>query len=250
MQKTLPISKIEIINKDYFIIYFKNEKLALNSKPGQFFEILPIADYKGLLRKPISVYNVKNDVIGFMIKIVGPGTKYISGLKKGDLVNILGPLGSSFTIPKNENVLLISGGIGYAPLFYLSKILKDNDNNVQWIHGGRSRNDIFDEELINYTNDGSFGKKGFVTSNLEEILLKDKIQKVFSCGPQIMMKEISKITGKFGIETFVSLESYMACGIGVCKGCSVLIEENGEFIYKTVCKDGPVFNSKEVVWDE
>ncbi len=250
MQKILPINYIEKINKDYFIIYIKNKEFALKSKPGQFFELLPMGNYKGLLRKPISIYNIENDTIGFMIKKIGYGTKYLSQLKVGDFIDFLGPLGNSFNIPMNQKVMLISGGIGYAPLFYLSKELKNKHNSVIWIHGGRSEKDIFDSNIMNYTNDGSYGKKGFVTSNLEKILEVEKIEKVFTCGPQIMMKEISKITQKKEINTEVSLESYMACGIGVCKGCSVLIKKNNENVYKTVCKDGPIFNSKEVVWDE
>ena len=250
MQKILPINYIEKLNKDYFIIYIRNNELALKSKPGQFFELLPMGNFKGLLRKPISIYNVENDTIGFMIKNIGYGTNYLSQLKVGNFIDFLGPLGNSFTIPENQKVALISGGIGYAPLFYLSKKLKDKNNSVIWIHGGRTENDIFSQDTINYTNDGSLGKKGFVTSNLEEILKNEKINKVFSCGPQIMMKEVSKITEKLNINTQVSLESYMACGIGVCKGCSVLINQNGKNEYKTVCKDGPIFNSKEVVWYE
>ncbi len=250
MQKVLPINEIEKINKDYFIIRIKNKELALNSKPGQFFELLPKGDFKGLLRKPISIYNVENDTIGFMIKNIGYGTNYLSKLKVGDFIDFLGPLGNTFQIGKNEKVLLISGGIGFAPLFYLSRKLRKNNNSVTWIHGGRSINDVFDQNIINYTDDGSFGKKGFVTSNLEEIVKRENIRKVYSCGPQIMMKKIAGITAKLEIPTQVSLESYMACGIGVCKGCSVLIKDNGEKIFKTVCKNGPIFNSNEVVWDE
>jgi dihydroorotate dehydrogenase electron transfer subunit len=239
-----------MINKEYFIIYIKNKRIALNSKPGRFFELLPKGDFKGLLRKPISIYSVVDDKVGFMIKNVGYGTNYLSQLKNGDFVDFLGPLGNTFGVVKNQRILLISGGIGFAPLYYLNQELKKNNNSVVWIHGGRSYNDIFDKTLVNYTNDGSYGIKGFVTSDLEKILKEKKIQKVYTCGPKIMMKKVAKITDKLGVETEVSLESYMACGIGVCKGCSVLINENNSQVYKTVCKDGPIFNSKEVVWNE
>ncbi len=237
------------LNDDYFLLWIHAPEISKSISSGQFFEIKIAGNNFPLLRKPISVFEVKNENVGFMIKKIGRGTENFSHLKKNDVLDIIGPLGNSFELPSQKEVLLISGGIGYAPLHNLKKELLSNNNNVTWIHGGRSTNDIFSSDFT-FTDDGSSGQKGFVTIGMEEILLKKKFDLIYCCGPKIMMKKCSEIAKKFHTKMFVSLEEYMACGIGVCHGCAVAIKKNDSFTYKTVCKDGPIFNSNEVIWNE
>ncbi len=241
------ITENQILNDSYFILTVKRSKEFGEILPGQFFEMrLPDDEYS--LKIPISVYDANPFIIRFMIKTIGGGTDYLSTLEEGTELEIMGPLGNSFPMVEDKNVLLISGGIGYAPLYYLENELSKN-NSVQWIHGGRSEEDIFDADMI-ATDDGSIGHKGFVTDLIDEALKVGKPDVIYCCGPDIMMKNCYNLLKDTGIPFYVSLEEYMACGIGVCYGCVVKIKEGDEAVFKTVCKDGPIFDASKVVWDD
>ncbi len=237
------------INNNYFILDIKTQ-YKLNShlgKPGQFYEI-QMPDFPNKLRIPISIFKIEKDTISFMIKIAGQGTDYLSKLENGVKINILGPLGNEFSIPETkQSILLISGGIGYAPLFFFKNHF--NLSNSVWMHGGRNSEEVFNCDLV-YTDDGSEGIKGYVTEGLEEYLDSHLVERIYTCGPKIMMKRICEIAYKHQIKVEASLEEYMACGMGVCYGCVVKIKNDQDFQYKTVCKDGPIFLGEEVIWDE
>ena len=243
-QNNFIISKIEHINDSYFVLDIDAPELAKITTAGQFFEIK--SDVQ-LLRIPISIYDVQNNIIRLMIKKLGEGTEALSKLNVGDNIDILGPLGNSFPLHQNKKVLLVSGGIGYPPLSFLKKNLQNCD--VFWIHGGRTCDDVFPADMI-FTDDGSKGRKGFVTVGVEEKLSLENFDIVYTCGPKIMMQNIFSIAKKYDVPVQVSLEEYMACGVGVCYGCVVPIIENEEIVYKRVCKDGAIFDAKTVVWDE
>ncbi|PID28333.1 MAG: dihydroorotate dehydrogenase electron transfer subunit [Candidatus Cloacimonadota bacterium] len=251
MLKICPVTKIEKLNPEYYLLSFQDKEMAELSLPGQFYEIKIPGDAESMLRIPISVYDIREDEIVLMIKVVGKGTAGFMNLKPGDDLDVIGPLGNSFTVPENKNVLLVSGGIGYAPLFLLNKILLQKNNKVTRLHGGRGADDVFEAEYI-FTDDGSIGEKGFVTIGLAKLLKENKYDIAYTCGPDIMMKNCFEITRKANLKLEVSLEEYMACGIGVCYGCAVGIKDNSKqgFSYKRVCKDGPVFDASEVVWNE
>lgn len=214
--------------------------------PGQFYEI-QMPDFPNKLRIPISIFKIEEDIVSFFIKKIGEGTQYLSKLENGTQINILGPLGNHFSFSDPEtSILLISGGIGYAPLFFLKKMY--SPLNAVWMHGGKSTNEIFSADII-YTDDGSEGKKGFITDDLREYLKNNTIERIYTCGPKIMMKKICEIANEFNIPVEASLEEYMACGVGVCHGCVVKIKNYQDFDYKTVCKDGPIFTNEEILWD-
>ncbi|MDD3051906.1 MAG: dihydroorotate dehydrogenase electron transfer subunit, partial [Candidatus Cloacimonetes bacterium] len=234
------ITRLDRLSIDYFIVWVKAYEKMLDAIPGQFFEIkIPGSDLS-LLRKPISIYDIRDEEIGFMIKRIGYGTDMLSKAKEGQILDIIGPLGNGFSDSENKDILLISGGIGYAPLFYLKRKL-ERKNNVVWMHGGRTKNDVFHSCNIIYTDDGSSGIRGLVTDGLELILAEKKFAMIYCCGPDQMMKRCSEIASKLNCEMEVSLEEYMGCGIGACYGCVVSIREDNNTVYKRVCKEGPVF---------
>lgn len=248
--KKIPVLKIEHINTDYFMLSVQDKDLTQSIKPGQFFQVKDPDKIIPLLPRPFSVYKVKEDILEFLIKKVGNATTNLSNLEKGHMLQVLGPLGNGFPIVNDKKVLLVSGGIGFAPLPYLMEKLKQNENDIFFYHGGRKKNDIFCDDVENCTDDGSFGHAGFVTKYVEEHLNSTHIDVVYACGPEPMMKALTSICSKRNIPIYVSMERVMACGVGACCGCVISIKENDETVYKKVCKDGPVFDGAKVVWDE
>ncbi len=182
-----------------------------------------------------------------MIKRLGRGTSSLGELKIGELIDLIGPLGTPFPLVKGKHVVLISGGVGYPPLWLLRKELSES-NPICWIHGGNSKMDIFPCNEI-WTVDGSIGNKGFVTEGLESYCTKKKVDIIYACGPEAMLKAIASTAKKHGVELVVSMEAYMACGVGVCYGCAIPCGSLENIKYKRVCKDGPVFNADEICWD-
>ncbi len=175
----------------------------------------------------------------------------MSESKEGEYINILGPLGEQFPLEVDKNVLVIGGGIGVAPLIYLSEYLKLNENRVKFLAGFESKKFNYIEDLYSilspndvkiFTDDGTEGNEGFPTDYMEKMINKYDI--VYSCGPEIMMKKANKIAKDNNIKIYHSLEEIMGCGVGVCMGCAV-DTVNG---YKLVCKDGPIFEGKELKW--
>jgi len=245
----------EELSDDYFILWIWDEALGAAGRPGQFYEIRALASLKNAsnvnkipkLFKPISIYDNQGGRIGFMIKKVGEGTIALSKLRAGDMLELIGPAGNGFPIYRGKRILLISGGIGYPPMWYLQKELI-NHNQLYWMHGGAKQGDIFPCDEI-WTDDGSIGRKGRVCDGMAANISKNEIDIVYSCGPLPMLAEASRITNELEIEHYCSLESYMACGIGVCHGCAVPIGSKEAWDYKRVCKEGPVFKAEEVRWE-
>jgi dihydroorotate dehydrogenase electron transfer subunit len=249
LNQILPISSIEHLNAAYFIITVDLGDSAAEIKAGQFFQIKSNEMRFPMLRKPISTYNVEGNYVSFMIKIMGKGTEILSKLRTGNRLDILGPLGNSFPLTHQKKVVLVSGGIGYPPLWLLKKELLKSQNQFYWLHGGRDMHDIFPADEI-WTDDGSYGNKGFVTEGLAAFLQKDHPDAIYACGPKAMLYACHELAIRHNVILYVSLEEYMACGIGVCHGCAVAVKSDDQtgFTYKTVCKDGPVFDSREIVW--
>ncbi|MBP7309860.1 MAG: dihydroorotate dehydrogenase electron transfer subunit [Candidatus Cloacimonetes bacterium] len=240
---------------NYFILWIWDEGLGKKCRPGQFFELRAHASLSDpessrclpKLFKPISIYDNAGGRIGFFIKKVGQGTASLARLKAGDMLELVGPLGNGFPIVSGRRILMVSGGIGYPPLWYLQKELI-NHNLIFWLHGGASQDDIFPCDEV-WTVDGSIGHKGLVTDGLEALLSSKQIDLIFSCGPIPMLKQIAAIATSRGIEHYASLEAYMACGIGVCHGCAVPVGTENDWTYLRACKEGPVFNAADVLWE-
>lgn len=213
-------------------------------KPGQFF-MLKTLDNAFLLPRPISVNDADENTVTFLYRTEGAGTTKISSLREGDELQLFGPLGNGFDTERlNGKIAVVGGGIGIAPLLYLVKILgkradaylgfRDKDNlytlNEFQEHAGRT---------VVVTEDGSMGEKGFVTDYVDY----SGYDFVVTCGPEVMMNKIMKNCMENNVKCYVSLERRMACGMGVCLGCTVQTK-NGN---KRACKDGPVFSMEELL---
>lgn len=243
---------VEISPGIYKIDLFSKE-IVESAKAGQFINVYTNSS-GSLLPRPISIsqINKEKNVLTLVYAVVGKGTKALSEMKIGEEVKVLGPLGNGFNIPKEaENYIVIGGGIGTPPLVELVKQLKGNIE----VYLGFRNNPILIEEFKEYgakvyvaTEDGSVGIKGNVMDILKEKNLKADM--IYSCGPKPMLKAIAKYAAENGIKAQVSMEERMACGIGACVGCTCKTKKNGEVQNKKVCKDGPVFYSEEVVWND
>lgn len=214
-----------------------------DAKPGQFINI-KTGDNALLLRRPISVCEVKESSIIITYKVVGAGTKILSEKKPGDVLDILGPLGNGFPIVKGKKVLLVGGGIGVPPLVETAKKLKENGCIVSVVIGARNKSlVIYDDKLKEFgnvyisTDDGSIGFKGNVIECIEHNNID--FDTLYACGPNIMLKFLDK---KYeGIkEGYLSFEERMACGVGICYGCICKPREIKDGFLR-VCKEGPVF---------
>ncbi|NLK64236.1 MAG: dihydroorotate dehydrogenase electron transfer subunit [Tissierellia bacterium] len=236
-----PLVKNERISKN---IYRLSVEFYSKIKPGQFF-MLKTTDNAFLLPRPISVNDVNENLISFLYRIEGEGTKKISSLHENDEIQIFGPLGNGFELENLKGkTAVIGGGIGIAPLLYLCKAL-GKKADVYLGYRDKENMYIFDEfksfvnRCIVVTEDGSFGEKGFVTDYVDY----ENYDTVVTCGPEIMMNKIANNCKAQNIKCYVSLERRMACGIGACLGCTVETKTGN----KRACKDGPVFDSEELI---
>ena len=241
------ITKNLQLSDDTYLISLNCREVAQKALPGQFISILC---ENLILRRPFSIANVDNDIVQIIYKIKGEGTQYISKLKTGNNLNIIGPLGKGFNIT-NNNSLLIGGGVGIAPVMYLSKVLEEKRIPYHLLAGFRSMIDIpglNKEKTSIVTEDGSSELSGIINNHLEEFINRYKPEKIYACGPEPVLKFIVNMTDKYNLEAEVALEKKFACGIGVCMGCTIQITENNEIKNRQICKDGPVFDGKSVVW--
>ena len=221
---------------------------------GQF---LHIACGEGLLlRRPISVCMVQEDepqdTARVVFEVRGEGTKWLAQRQVGDKVNGLGPLGNGFTVTPNDRLLLVGGGIGVPPLLGQAAFTAKNSPAVLGFRSADRAMLVEDyrdycEAVYLCSDDGSLGRHGFVDAQLKDILEKDKnFTAVLACGPKPMLKNVAKVAAEYGVPCQVSLEERMACGVGACLGCAVQMADG---TMKHVCKDGPVFDAKEVDWN-
>ena len=246
------VHNIKNLNKDTYILELKCPKIPEHISAGNFAEIRVDHSAEVFLRRPLSVYNVdyKNQLISFFIKIVGKGTALLQEVKKGEIVNIIYPLGNSYGTKQSGKVLVIGGGSGIAPLLLLGKELKESGAEITYLLGGRTSGDIHLIEdfkqygTVNFTTeDGSLVEKGRVTDHT--IFKKiSEFSKIYTCGPDPMMKAIGKIAQQYKIPCEVSLENMMACGFGACLCCITETHEGN----KCVCTEGPVFNVNDLKW--
>lgn len=191
----------------------------------------------------------QDNTISILFKKKGDGTTYISNLKPGNEIDFIGPMGNGFNI-ENKKSLLISAGVGSAPIFYLHKKMKKLGIENFFASGFVSKQEIpsnLEFDMIT-TDDGSVGSKGSIVNYVEKIISSYNPEKIYCCGPEIVLKLISQIGENHSIPTEVAMEKVMACSIGVCKGCVIKIKKEGKIQNATVCHDGPVFNGGDVVW--
>ena len=226
----------------------KSPETAGIAKPGQFAQVLVPGK---TLRRPISFCDINGEdgTLRFVFHIRGEGTKYLANMKPGDNLNMLAPLGNGFDLGASRHALFVGGGIGVPPLLTASKRF---GTDAVLAAGFKNKENIILKEdfekngckVLIATDDGSYGHHGLVTDMIKDL----DFDAVYACGPVPMLKAVSAAAEQRGVLCYVSMEERMACGIGACLGCAVKLRgENGEY-YGHVCKDGPVFDSRSVVW--
>jgi dihydroorotate dehydrogenase electron transfer subunit len=246
-----PVKKVIELDHDIFVIKLACPQISSITRPGEFVNVKVTETIHPLLRRPFSICDVEKDNIYLMFNIFGEGTKMLAGKKPGDTLDILGPLGQGFNTEDDyETAVIVAGGLGAAPFPFLTRILKSKKEILSFI-GGRTAKDVITYGMINTytaTDDGSLGLKGNVVSLLEnniDLLKKNKI-KIFGCGPNAMLRALKEFALKHDFNCEVSTECAMACGFGICQGCPIESSSNPDK-YLLVCKDGPVFNVKDVI---
>lgn len=241
------------LNTNYVLIKMTSQKTLPEVVPGQFAEIRIDGSPTTFLRRPISINYIDkyNNEIWFLVQLVGDGTHSLSKVKKNAVVNVILPLGNGFTIPQKPiKTLLVGGGVGIAPLLYLGEKLKQANCEPIFLLGARSGKDLLQlsdfkklGEVYTTTEDGSYGEKGYVTQH--SILKNQTFDSIFTCGPKVMMIAVAKYAEINQINCEVSLENTMACGVGACLCCVEKTKDDG---HVCVCSEGPVFNSKKLLW--
>lgn len=242
------IISLDEIAQDTIKLVLKNEYISKHAKAGQFVHI-KVAEHS--LRRPISIASSDpfEQTITLLFKVIGSGTKKLASYQIGDTVDLLGPNGNPFPtsqLQEGDSVLLVGGGIGVPPLYFLAKTLAEKKVNVQAILGFQGKQYVFYHEafkalcnVIVVTDDGSYGEKGLVTDYTNQVA---PFSRYYSCGPLPMLKAVKEqLKDKEG---YLSFEQRMACGIGACYACVIPTTEDGK--YKKICHDGPVFNANEV----
>lgn len=250
----------------YHLITLAAGEIPREFKPGQFVTLAIDGISSGLiLRRSFSIYQAQDrGVYGGSLEIVvaakSEGTKWITQLRRDDAVEIVGPLGKPFPIPKDPvSCILIGGGYGSAPLFRLAEALRVKGCRVDFILGAQNSEKLFGllearrlgHNVIITTANGSSGIEGVVTDPLEELISKTQAQVIYSCGPMPMLQAITEIAQKNGLYCFTAVEEAMACGIGVCMTCVLpVIGDDGITRMVRSCVDGPVFRGDRVRWNE
>jgi len=251
------IEDLEVIeNKrltiDFFVIELSGREKVSDFRPGQFAQVRVDGSPETFLRRPISIHDVdyEKNTIKLLIQVAGKGTETLSKLKKGDLLNLIYPLGNSFSLPdRKEKILLVGGGCGVAPLLFLGKYLKSNGYVPDILLGFRNSERIIEYKeylkigkVLLTTEDGSEGEKGYVTNH--SVFKTSTYNRIYCCGPDSMMRAIAGYCKKNSVVCEVSLENLMGCGIGACL-CCIVDTVKGNVC---TCTDGPVFNITELKW--
>lgn len=249
----LTVKAVEHINEKYVLLRLTADGQLPGMKPGQFVEVRADHTAQTFLRRPISINFVDREAneLWLLVAVVGDGTRHITSVRPGDTLNCVLPLGNGFTMPtaSSERILLVGGGVGVAPLLYMGAEMKRMGCEPTFLLGARSKNDLLMlDEFKKYgrvfvtTEDGSEGEKGFVTNH--SLLSKERFDRISTCGPKPMMMAVARFAYKAGTDCEASLENMMACGLGACLCCVEKTTEGN----LCVCKEGPVFNIKKLLW--
>ncbi len=239
------------LNETIFRLRLDAPDIAEKAGPGQFVHVR--CGDGNLLRRPVSICDVSGGIITVVIETRGAGTHWLSGRLAGEMVDLLGPLGHGFDVG-GGSILLVGGGIGAPPLLYAARRA---GGKVMAVLGFRTGGCVIlqeefqsaCDEVYLATDDGSAGVHGFVTDVLKGLLEEKTYDAVLACGPRAMLKAVAARTQARGIRCQVSLEERMGCGVGACLVCACRTVKDGREQMRRVCKDGPVFDAGEVLWE-
>jgi len=249
----LVVKENKKLNNQYSLLKLTSNKSLPEMLPGQFVEVRVDNSPATFLRRPISINYVdyRSNELWLLIQRVGDGTRRMCDANVGDIMNVILPLGNTFSYPKNKTkeLILIGGGVGIAPLLFWGSKLAEEGYKCVFLLGGRSFDNLLQlndfsqfGEVYTTTEDGSHGEKGFVTNH--SVLKDNRFQTIYTCGPTPMMKAVAAYAATKSIPCEVSLENTMACGIGACLCCVTDTIEG----HVCVCTEGPIFNVQKLKW--
>jgi dihydroorotate dehydrogenase electron transfer subunit len=254
------------LSPDYNVIALEAPEIAAATAPGQFVMVKPRPGLDPLLRRPFSVFEVLRDAggnatgISLLNKRVGIGTGMLYAAQPGDPVQVLGPLGRPFTpVDPPSEAWMVAGGVGLAPFVTLAEALAARGTKMRLFYGARSAADLYYADFFGglgatlylTTEDGSRGERGRVTAPLSRVMGESAHAPlaIYACGPTPMMRAVAELGEAAGKTVFVSLEQVMGCGMGGCYSCVVPVRRGNSGIYVRSCLDGPVFDSRAIVWN-
>jgi dihydroorotate dehydrogenase electron transfer subunit len=257
----LSVRSTRKLSEDFFLLELKWPAGLVEPLPGQFVMVRTREGTDPLWRRPLGVHDFRRiggaDVLSLLFQVVGPTTRDLSGLGPGAALDLLGPHGRGFRLEAAEH-WLIGGGRGLAPLFFTARMLRRRGRPCRAYLGGRSAGHILRErDLARFgcrvevaTDDGSRGRRGPVTDLVERALARTSERRragilLSACGPHGMLKAVAGIAAASGVAAQVSVDPLMACGRGLCLGCTVAAREG----YRLACQHGPVFDARELAWD-
>ncbi|HKN49194.1 MAG TPA: dihydroorotate dehydrogenase electron transfer subunit [Actinomycetota bacterium] len=239
--------------------------VADKARPGQFVEIAVPGGRDFLLRRPFSIHQASRrggwaGTLEIVLEAGGPGTAWLAGVKTHDVLDVIGPLGRPFSYPAElTSCLLVGGGYGAAPIYFLAEELRARNKSVSMILGARDHERVFKpiegkrlaDSVVVTTEDGSMGERGRVTDALPAAVARTGAQVVYACGPNAMLRAVAEYCLSRGIPCQVAVEEMMACGLGVCWTCAVpMIAKDGRGWWNMrACLEGPVFNGARIWWD-
>jgi dihydroorotate dehydrogenase electron transfer subunit len=263
------LRRLHHLSPTQFVLELDGAEIAAACSPGQFVMTTVGDGIEPLLRRPMAVHQVlrneAGEVTGFsmLVEVVGLGTRMLQQRQPGDILHVLGPLGTSFELPEPDapaaEHLLVMGGVGAAPFPLLAESLLEGGHAVRAFIGARTADLLLcveDFEQLGVpvavsTDDGTRGHHGLVTDILDRHLAsnRDLPAHLYACGPWPMMRAVDEIAKRDDLSLQVSFEAPMACGLGVCLSCVIKMHDGDGWAYRRVCKEGPVFDSSEVIWE-
>ena len=223
---------------------------------GSFAMVRPTYEnqYDPMMRRAFAIADIQGEDILLFYDVYGRGTQILTHLKEGDQVSVLAPLGKNFFPYHHKHYVIVGGGIGFAGLSLFMKKLRQMGKSFTAIYGVRRKEQLsmlewikdngFENDVIIYTEDGSYGEKGLVTKNLDKLIREKRDTALAVCGPKGMMRAVIDVAKKYNTPAYLSLESKMACGFGICIGCVVKNTQNDSYV--RVCYEGPVFDGYSI----
>ncbi|MGC8966681.1 MAG: dihydroorotate dehydrogenase electron transfer subunit [Caldimicrobium sp.] len=242
------------LSKRIYLLEIEAKGRLLEFKPGQFLKVqIPDGPFDPLFPRPFTVHSFQGKTLKILYQVVGRGTQALSRLPEGEKLLVLGPLGRPYPHSLEYPLGLCAGGVGIAGFgFFLEKLPKERREKIFLYYGAKTAQDLvrldyfqgFPIEIKIATEDGSLGEKGFITEILERDLAEGRIKTLLSCGPLPMLKVVKELSEIYGVKAYLSLETFMACGTGFCRGC-VIRKKEGSYFH--LCEDGPTLPAWEVI---